>query len=44
MGFFELDTEVAEATRKAWEEEWKKVEAARKAWEEEEKKRTPGKE
>ena len=24
MGFFELDTEVAEATRKAWEEEEKK--------------------
>ena len=33
MGFFELDTEVAEATRKAWE-----------AWEEEEKMRTLGKE
>ena len=41
MGFFELDTEVAEAARKAWEEEWEKVEAARK---EEERMRALGKE
>ena len=54
MGFFELDTEVAEAAEKAREEVWEKVTAAKKAWaaawaaadawEEEEKMRTLGKE